>query len=733
MGASSPQFFSLWGEFLMSKTLSTILTNSTGSSQYNNGSKLVTLRGDRCEQGFHNNYTSTTSSSTLYGSLGFNCDSTNIFYHMIFDSTKGLSPITKLKFYLKFTGGGKNDTKILTFHSTNGDPSNSNTANDVVIATHNTSPTVAFNNNYSFETTASGLLNFVRDTSSFYSSGTRRRVIFRLRNGEKECEYGTAPNTYTRNYLTIGVGSSYSYTKLEIFYTAQEIKYTDPKFGFTYTTGTVPKYSNYTIPSSYAPSRTGYTFSGWSDGTTTYRPGASISSVSKDITLTAVWTPITYTVSYNLNGGGGTKPANQSKEHDTPLTLRSTSGITAKASGTATGYRITLNANGGSVSSTYVNAVDTLVYRVLGWNTKADGSGTSYSSGGSYTTNAGATMYVRWGSSQVDGPVTLPIPTRTGYKFEGWYTSVSGGEKRESGYVPSTTETLYAHWEPNTYTFTFNDSKQGITIISGEYDSTITLPTPGSAVETGSSTTLYHTLNNSSIISDESRSTKKTLKTTYPFNGWLYNNTLYAGDYPQTVDGDRTYTASYGSGSTSYEYTLFQLPKYEDKKESSIITTTLNYGYNDISETVQTEKIFTYSHTNWTDSYGYPYNAEAYVQPTSGTTYTSNWTSTISYGAITLPELSREGYNFLGWFTEQGEIIANDYTPTTDTTIYAHWEVANFITTVTRYISNSASDAKKCEVYYCDENKNWIPIEEIKYYNGSSWVQVGEQIPYTED
>jgi len=43
----------------------------------------------------------------------------------------------------------------------------------------------------------------------------------------------------------------------------------------------------------------------------------------------------------------------------------------------------------------------------------------------------------------------LPIPTRTGYKFQGWYTGKEDGEKVESDTTVSakTSHVLYAHWE----------------------------------------------------------------------------------------------------------------------------------------------------------------------------------------------------------------------------------------------------------------------------------------------
>ena len=62
----------------------------------------------------------------------------------------------------------------------------------------------------------------------------------------------------------------------------------------------VPQGDTYTICDD-APTKEGYTFQGWSDGTTTYNAGATITP-SSDVTLTAVWKANTYTVTWNNNG-----------------------------------------------------------------------------------------------------------------------------------------------------------------------------------------------------------------------------------------------------------------------------------------------------------------------------------------------------------------------------------------------------------------------------------------------
>lgn len=122
-------------------------------------------------------------------------------------------------------------------------------------------------------------------------------------------------------------------------------------------------------------SRTGYTFTGWNtaaNGTgNAYAANTTYPNFPDNaVTLYAQWTPVTYTVSYNANQGTGA-PASQTKTYGVNLTL-------SNAVPTRNGY-------------SFVN-----------WNTSQDGSGTSYSPGGTYSANAGATLYAQWTQSQVN-------------------------------------------------------------------------------------------------------------------------------------------------------------------------------------------------------------------------------------------------------------------------------------------------------------------------------------------
>ena len=99
--------------------------------------------------------------------------------------------------------------------------------------------------------------------------------------------------------------------------------------------------------------------------TYTFKLSKSVSNGYTSYTYTETPpTPTSYTITYNANGGSGA-PADQTKTHGTALTLSSTKP-------TRTGY-------------TFQN-----------WNTKSDGTGTTYASGASYTANAAATLYAQW-------------------------------------------------------------------------------------------------------------------------------------------------------------------------------------------------------------------------------------------------------------------------------------------------------------------------------------------------
>ena len=276
--------------------------------------------------------------------------------------------------------------------------------------------------------------------------------------------------------------------------------------------------------STSVPIRAGYTFAGWntsSNGYGTYYASGASYTANAGVTLYAQWTANTYTVTYNANNGTGA-PAGQTKTHDVALTLSGSvptrtgydfagwntsnngsgtfyasgasytanAGVTLYAQWTAKTYTVTYNANNGTgepasqtksqdVALTLSSSVPTRTgYTFAGWNTSANGSGTSYTSGASYTANADITLYAQWTANTYtvtynandgtgapasqtkthDVALTLStsVPTRAGYDFAGWNTSSNGnGTSYASGasYTTNANVTLYAKWTV-TYTLT---------------------------------------------------------------------------------------------------------------------------------------------------------------------------------------------------------------------------------------------------------------------------------------
>ena len=228
------------------------------------------------------------------------------------------------------------------------------------------------------------------------------------------------------------------------------------------------------------PTRSGHTFNGWYTSAT---GGSKVSETTKmgsfNVTIYAHWTENvkTYTVKYNGNGNTG--------------------GSTASSTHTV-GVAKNLTANGFTRTG----------YTFAGWNTDANGNGTSYADKESVkdlsTTNgATVTLYAKWtpreyqltmnpnGGAFADGNtnaktlspnliydgtnwhnVSSNTVSRTGYTFDGWYDKATGGEKvyntdgscisgtywKNNTYKYTGNLTVYAHWTAKKYTVTYNSN-----------------------------------------------------------------------------------------------------------------------------------------------------------------------------------------------------------------------------------------------------------------------------------
>lgn len=201
--------------------------------------------------------------------------------------------------------------------------------------------------------------------------------------------------------------------------------------------------------------RVGYTFKEWNtakDGSgTKYSTTATNNLTAQNgatVTLYARWTPVTYTIEFNANGGSGTMSS---------LSMT---------------YDVAKNLTSNAFTAPYGKAF-------AGWKTQ---DGVPYGNGESVknlaTTNgAKVVLYAQWtdGSYEVkfdpkEGNVsqtskqvtydaqygTLPVPTRTGYTFNGWYDKNGTLVDQNTKVALGETHTLTAAWVANTYTVTYN-------------------------------------------------------------------------------------------------------------------------------------------------------------------------------------------------------------------------------------------------------------------------------------
>ena len=309
------------------------------------------------------------------------------------------------------------------------------------------------------------------------SNATNKTVIWSSNNQSVATVNGNgtvtavAPGTATITVTTADGGKIASCT---VDVTTTYTVTMNPNGGSVSTTTKVVTYGT-TYGTMPTPTRTGYTFAGWWTAKSTSGKQVTESTVCKasgNYTLYARWTPKTYTVTLNPNGGSvssttkgitydaayGTMPTptrtgytfagwwtakNTGGKQVTGSTVCKASGnFTLYARWTPKTYTVTLNPNGGSVSST----------------TKSITYDAAYG--------------------------TLPTPTRTGYTFAGWWTAKSTGGKQVTESTvckASGNYTLYARWTPKTYTVTLNPNGGLVSsaIKSITYDAAYgTMPTP---------------------------------------------------------------------------------------------------------------------------------------------------------------------------------------------------------------------------------------------------------------
>lgn len=219
------------------------------------------------------------------------------------------------------------------------------------------------------------------------------------------------------------------------------------------------------VPQNLSPNaftRDGYTFTGWKRADTgdSYTDGQQVSNLTSTpngiVTMIAQWTPNPASINYDPNPPTGRTPGGQG---------------TANWTG-HTGDTQAIGANGWTVDG----------YTFIGWNTSADGKGTAYAPGTTWTANGTLTLYAQWTPGQASltydgngatGGKTDPQTgktdekinvrdngfTRDGYMFVTWNTQAGcKGKAVDPGdeWTLQGSSTLYACWAGTVQTLAYH-------------------------------------------------------------------------------------------------------------------------------------------------------------------------------------------------------------------------------------------------------------------------------------
>ena len=426
--------------------------------------------------------------------------------------------------------------------------------------------------------------------------------------------------------------------------------------------GDVTITGNYnTIISIALPTKTGYSFAGWTLTKATGNTGSMVSSSTTGAssykfgtgsgttdTLTAAWTANTYTVTFNPQSGtfsaangftAGTAAQNKTVTYDSTYGTADASGK-AWPTVTRTGYSLkgwyTATTGGNAVTSStkVTSTTDHTLYAQ--WNpntytvTFAAGEGTP-----SFTQK---TVYYgsAYGAADTNGR-TWPTVTRTGYDLIGWFTAETGGELIDSKTIVATAQshTLYAQYEVTKYTFTFVVSANGGTFTSGN-GFTGTGDTNKKVVTYGD--VINATVDGKTWPADPTR-------TGYSFKGW----------YTAATGGTKVTGAEVANVNTSF-ITLGQNDyNFYAQFTAKTFTLTFDATGGTVDENYADGKKVTYD-----KAYGLP-DPNGLEWPEDGTTV-------------------RPGYVFDGWWSAAvngNEVSPSDiYKTDGDSSVYAHW-IAN--------------------------------------------------------
>lgn len=326
------------------------------------------------------------------------------------------------------------------------------------------------------------------------TNNTSTGVVLSWNSSVGATKYGIWYNTYAAGSPTYTSTEDFSVLSPNTTYTDISLGLGGTKYYWVRAMATLP-----VLNSDWYPTGDGY--SGYRAKAITYNFDGQLSSYLSDSTVGPVdennymSLPTTTRTGYTFNGwysdvGGGGEYIGSSGGSlylSTTFTTTYPTDSTFYAFWTATQYTVTFNANGGTVSPSSMTIMYNDQYGSLpvpvkigyafdGWYTSLDYTD-EVTETDVYLLETDSTIYAKWsvGTYTVTfdangGTVspstksvtynsaygTLPTPTRAGYAFNGWFTSISGGTEVTSTtiYTVGANTTIHAQWTASLPVFT---------------------------------------------------------------------------------------------------------------------------------------------------------------------------------------------------------------------------------------------------------------------------------------
>ncbi len=378
------------------------------------------------------------------------------------------------------------------------------------------------------------------------------------------------------------------------------------------------------------PTKEGFTFAGWYSGETEWDFNTPITA---DILLTAKWTIVSYTITFDSDGGSSV--ASQTVDYNQ---LSSKPADPTKEGFTFIGWY------NGTVEYFFGVEVSEDLALTAKWEP------ITYDA--SFDSDGGTII----GSQIIEynGKITEPEePTKTGYTFKGWFIEE---DQWDFNTVVTANTLLTAKWEINRYTIVFNSD--GGTLINNQIvDHNDTVVRPAEPIKTG-----------------------------YDFKGWYYGTDLY--DFNLLVTQDLTLRAVWelipGTDPVPNIYTV----TFNSNGGDLVTNQNVNEGEKAVEPTEPTKEGYTF--LGWylgTTIYDFDEVVTeslelvaVWEEITYEVTFNSDGGSdvasqTIDYNgkAVKPTNPTKEGYTFLGWFVGENEYDFNTVV-TSDLELTAKWQ-----------------------------------------------------------